>query len=166
MAAAIVLLHDDGRGSVELGPDLRPRVSYTVTEKDYAKFRKGLETVARIYFAAGARRVHIPHVEGPTLHDPSEIERALNALDFAPNRLATFSAHQMGTAMMGADPSRSVVDPDGRLHGYENVSVVDASVFPTSIGVNPQITIAALADRAARRLIASGKLKSRAARPR
>lgn len=164
MAAAIVLLHDDGRGSVEPGPGGYPQVRYQVSEKDYAKFRKGLATVARIYFAAGAKKVLIPHVAGAAIGSEGEIERVLAGLDFAPNRLATFSAHQMGTAAMGADPARSVVDPEGRLHAYDNLSVVDGSVFPTSIGVNPQITIAALADRAARKLVASGRLTSPAGR--
>jgi choline dehydrogenase-like flavoprotein len=84
----------------------------------------------------------------------ADVDRVIDALDLGPNRLATFSAHQMGTTPMAADPTKGVTDPWGRLHGLRNMFVVDASVMPTSLGVNPQITIAALADRAARHVLA------------
>ena len=96
----------------------------------------------------------MPHVSGPVLTREADVDRLIDALDLGPNRLATFSAHQMGTTPMGADPQTSVTDPDGRLWGLRNVLVVDGSVMPTSLGRNPQITIAALADRAARRVLA------------
>jgi choline dehydrogenase-like flavoprotein len=60
-----------------------------------------------------------------------------------------FTAHQMGGCGMGRDPERSVVTPDLRLRAHENVCVVDGSVFPSSLGVNPQLTIFALAHWAA-----------------
>jgi choline dehydrogenase-like flavoprotein len=61
--------------------------------------------------------------------------------------------HPMGTARAGADPERAVVDPDLALHGVEGVHVADGSVVPSSLGVNPQITIMALATRLARHLL-------------
>jgi choline dehydrogenase-like flavoprotein len=64
--------------------------------------------------------------------------------------MEVLTVHAMGTARMGSDPKRSVVDGWGWLHGLENVQVADASLFPTPIGVNPQITIMALATRNAR----------------
>ena len=154
MAAGIVLLHDDGAGRVSVGPGGQPRVDYVVSARDREKFRTGIKTLARIYFAAGAREVVVPHVSGPVLTREADVDRLIDALDLGPNRLATFSAHQMGTTPMGADPQTSVTDPDGRLWGLRNVLVVDGSVMPTSLGRNPQITIAALADRAARRVLA------------
>lgn len=98
-----------------------------------------------------------------TLHGkPIEIERAqwgtaarqafcerLRTIGIAPNRQILFSAHQMGTAAMGSDPQRSVVDPLGRVWGYDNLLVADASVFPQSSGVNPMLTIMAMASRIA-----------------
>ncbi len=154
MAAGIVLLHDDGRGRVRVDGHGLPVIDYLVSPKDQAKFRKGLKTLARIYFAAGAREVVIPHVSGPVLTSPDQVDRVIDGLDLAPNRLATFSAHQMGTAAMAADPTKGVTDPWGRVHGWRNLMVVDSSLMPTSLGVNPQITIAALADRAARHVLA------------
>ena len=154
MAAAIVLLHDDGRGSVRVDRHGLPTIDYRVTPKDQAKFRKGLKTLAHIFFAAGATEVVIPHVSGPVLTRDDQVDAVIDALDLAPNRLATFSAHQMGTASMAADPRRGVTDPWGLVHGWRNLMVVDGSLMPTSLGVNPQITIAALADRAARHVLA------------
>lgn len=154
LAASIVLLHDDGRGRVRVDGHGMPAIDYVVSPKDQAKFRKGMKTLAKIYFAAGAREVVIPHVTGPVLTSSADVDRVVDGLDLSPNRLATFSAHQMGTAPMGANPRTSVTDPWGRVHGWKNLLVVDSSVMPTSLGVNPQITIAALADRAARHVLA------------
>lgn len=154
MAAGIVLLHDDGRGRVRVDRHGLPVIDYQVSPKDQAKFRKGLKTLARIYFAAGAREVVIPHVTCPLLTHADQVDRVVDGLDLSPNRLATFSAHQMGTAAMAADPRQGVTDPWGRVHGWRNLLVVDGSLMPTSLGVNPQITIAALADRAARHVLA------------
>ena len=63
-------------------------------------------------------------------------------------------AHQVGTWRAGRDPARSVVDPDGRVHGLEDLWIVEGSVFPTSLGVGPALTIAALALRSADRMLA------------
>ena len=59
----------------------------------------------------------------------------------------------MGTACMGADPERSVVDPDGHVWGYDNLLVADASLFPQASGVNPMLTIMAMARRVAERSV-------------
>jgi choline dehydrogenase-like flavoprotein len=58
------------------------------------------------------------------------------------------SRHNMGTVRMGTDPATSVVDPNGRVHGLDNVVVADSSVFVTSTGYGPTLTLAALAARA------------------
>jgi choline dehydrogenase-like flavoprotein len=76
---------------------------------------------------------------------------------FGPNRHTLFSAHQMGGCPMGEDPSRSVVSSRGRHHEIENLWIADGSVFPTSVGANPQLSIYAHA-----RLFASEIVKSAA----
>ena len=55
-----------------------------------------------------------------------------------------YASHPMGTCRMGAEPEHSVVDPLGRVWGWSNLRVADASIFPTSLGVNPQVTTMAL----------------------
>ncbi len=156
MAAAIVLLHDDGRGEVRADSRGLPEIDYWVNPRDQEKFRKGLRALARIYLAAGAREVIVPHSEGLVIRGEADLPK-IDRLRIEPNRMAVFSAHQMGTAAMGADPGKSATDSWGRLHGLENLFVCDGSLFPTSLGVNPQITIAALGDRLACYLRAESK---------
>lgn len=79
--------------------------------------------------------------------------RRAGAVGWYRHKVHTFS-HGVGTARMGTDPVASVLDPDCRFRGVENLTITDASVFPTSAGVNPSLTIAANALRAARRLLA------------
>jgi choline dehydrogenase-like flavoprotein len=78
-----------------------------------------------------------------------EFAKRLRAAGVAPNRQVLFSAHQMGTAAMGAHRERSVVDPSGRVWGYENLLVADGSIFPQASGANPMLTIMAMASRIA-----------------
>jgi choline dehydrogenase-like flavoprotein len=78
------------------------------------------------------------------------------ALEHLPLRASDFELmafHPMGTARMGSDPLRSAVDPAGRLHGVSGVYVADASLFPSSSRLNPQLTIMALATRIARGMV-------------
>jgi choline dehydrogenase-like flavoprotein len=82
--------------------------------------------------------------------------------DFASNRAFFFSAHQMGTARAGADPRSHPCDPHGRVRAgdttrlIEGLYVADGSLFPTAAGVNPMVTIMALAERTARAILADG----------
>lgn len=156
MAAAIVLLHDDGRGQVGVDSWGLPEIDYWLSPRDQQKLRKGLAALARIYLAAGAREVLIPHSDEVVIRREADLA-ILERMPIEPNRLALFSAHQMGTAAMGSDPATSATDAYGLLHGTENLFVCDGSLFPTSLGVNPQITIAALGDRIARHLRAQSR---------
>ena len=63
--------------------------------------------------------------------------------------------HPLGTARMGRDPSSSVVGPDHQMHDTRGLYVVDGASVPTSLGVNPQITIMAMATRAAEKIAAA-----------
>jgi choline dehydrogenase-like flavoprotein len=151
-AALIVLTRDRGEGSIS--DDGRDDVRYCVDRYDGSHMLTALAGLVRLAFSAGARSV-------TTLHtDPIELERryasdknltafarTLQARGVAPNRLAVYSAHQMGTCRMHRDPEQGVVDEIGRVHGVEGLMVVDASVFPLSSGVNPMLTIVALAHR-------------------
>lgn len=148
------LTRDRDPGSIDL--DQEAYLRYRLSSHDGENLLAGLVGIFDLGFAAGASRMMTLHAK------PIEIERSqwgrsqrdafaerLRRLGIAPNRQILFSAHQMGTAAMGTQPERSVVDPSGRVWGYENLLVADASVFPQSSGVNPMLTIMAMASRIA-----------------
>ena len=153
-ASMLALTRDRDPGSIDL--DDEAYIRYRVSQFDGENMLAGLVGIADLAFAAGAVRVMTLHAT------PLEIERSawtpshraefgerLRSIGFGPNRQIIFSAHQMGTAAMGADRERSVVDPSGCVWGYDNLLVADASVFPASSGVNPMLTIMAMASRIA-----------------
>ncbi|UGS35690.1 GMC family oxidoreductase N-terminal domain-containing protein [Capillimicrobium parvum] len=144
-----VMVCDTGRGRVHdlLG---RPVIRYDLHREDAARFVRGLELLARIWFAAGAREVVVPVKGVPALHDGDT--SPLHAARVRPRDLTLMAFHPLGTARAGADPERSVLDPELQVRGTPGLYVCDGSAVPTSLGVNPQITIMAMATRLAHRL--------------
>jgi choline dehydrogenase-like flavoprotein len=157
-AALIVLTRDRGEGSVSL--DGSDDVIYRVGQYDAGHMLRALAGLTDILFAAGATSVTTLHTDPLTLSVDRADAAGRRAFGEAiarrgaePNRLGVFSAHQMGTCRMHANPARGVVDADGAVHGVRGLFVADASVFPLASGVNPMLTIMALAHRAATRIV-------------
>ncbi len=129
----------------------RSVVTFTPTKRDIDLMRRGLRVMGEMMFAAGAEHV-APGVRGyaSRVDDPgdlAELERS------GPTRASAYTAaitHMFGTCRMGSDPATNVVRPDFRHHTIESLYVADSSVFPTGLGVNPQISIMALAALCAR----------------
>ncbi len=116
-------------------------IRYDLTDADLAKFRVGLTRLQELFEAAGAREVYLPLPPGTT---PARARaRDLKLMAF----------HPLGTARADADPACGVLDPDLRVHGVGGLYVADGSVMPSSLGVNPQLTIMALATRLAFHLL-------------
>jgi choline dehydrogenase-like flavoprotein len=140
-------------GTVGNGPFDRPVVRYTLDRADMERFRQGTYLISKLHFAAGARAV-IPGIHGvPYKIGPDEVEQLQDApLD--PRRYVAILSHLFGGCVMGADPSRSVCDERGRVHGYQQLHVADASVIPSNLGVNPQHTIMSLARHFAHQMLA------------
>lgn len=115
--------------------------------------------MARIHEAAGARSIVTLHQRPVAWHRHGEpFDDFLVRLAEAPygaNDLVVQSAHQQGSCRMGTDSAISVVDPNGELHDTPGVWIGDGSAFPTAVGVNPMLTIMALAHRTARRILAT-----------
>ena len=157
IAITIDGFHEDVPGGrVSLRPSGAPLIDYPITPKLWSAFRFAQKRLAEEQFASGAKAVL-------TLHDPpvqlmGRVDEA--AIDRAPwqtGSVAVFTAHQMGGCAMGDDPRRSVVrSEDLRHHTVKNLHVIDGSVFPTSLGVNPQESIYGLARLMATRLAQSG----------
>jgi choline dehydrogenase-like flavoprotein len=140
------LVHDDPSGRVHhfLGKRL---ITYRMTARDRVAASRLLTILAETFFAAGARDVFLPVLGLPALD-----ERGFRALDLAriPGRkLECTSQHPLGTARMGVSAEHSVVGPSGESWDLENLFVADGSVMPTSLGVNPQETVMAMATRIA-----------------
>jgi choline dehydrogenase-like flavoprotein len=128
-----------------------PQITYTPSREDLARVVEGLELMGRIFFAAGARRV----MPASFAYHEFSSEGALDGLsslvrDNADLLLTT--AHPQGGNPVGEPGEGGVVDADFRVHGFGNLYVADASVFPSSVAVNPQLTVMGIAQHAAARI--------------
>jgi choline dehydrogenase-like flavoprotein len=135
-----LMVSDSSRGSVSTFAG-RPLVRYDLSKEDVGRFRAGLERLEQLFLAAGAREVFLPLPPG------RRPDRA-RAGD-----LKLIGFHPLGTARADARPGCGVVDGDLGLHGVEGLYVADGSAVPSSLGVNPQLTIMALATRLAFHLL-------------
>ncbi len=154
-APFIVLTRDSSTGRVRVTGDGRPCIDYRLGKEEKKLLRHGMATVARIHHAAGADRILTLHTERLAWDRESGISidkfcRRIDAAPASPNRLPLFSAHQMGTCRIGSDKASAVCDAAGAVFGLSGVYVADASLFPASSGVNPMITIMALARHVAK----------------
>jgi len=137
-------LADEEGGTVSLRSDGRVRLDYRIRPEIWESLREGNKALARLQLAAGASVVYSFH-EDPVVMRTERDVALLDRAPWEPLRVAVFSAHVMGGCAMGSDPEKSVVDARLKLHWLDNVWVVDGSVFPTSLGVNPQETIFGIA---------------------
>jgi choline dehydrogenase-like flavoprotein len=150
-ATFIGLTRDQGAGQVTIDADGQAVPWYSLSDpRDVRTSHRALEAQVRLHVAAGARRV-VGLAEGmPEWRVGDDVDRYVARLQRVPLRAGgfrLFSAHQMGTCRMGADPQSSVANPYGELHDTPGVWIGDASAFPTPSGTNPMITIMALAHR-------------------
>lgn len=136
-------------GSIQLRSDGSPILDYPLTPTIFEGLRRALKVQTDVVFAAGATRVFTGHQAskpgGYTSRE--ELQAAIDGFPLTSGLLRMQSAHQMGGCGMSADPAMGVVNGDGRHHQVKNLSVHDASLFPTSLGANPQETIFALSAR-------------------
>ena len=153
--AAVTLIHDHNVGRVYLDGD-RKRIDYDLDDRDFESMREALRGTARIYFAAGARRVYLPTTRRTTIESADQIDSVVDGLQNGKHMYRLTSFHPQGTMRMGADPAKSVVGPDGRCHDLDNVYVPDASLFPSSLLVNPQVTVYTMASYISDRILARG----------
>lgn len=151
LASASVLLHDEGAGRVRISRDGRPRAVYWPDAGDRSTLLRGIGALARLYLAAGAERVYLPFTGMAPVTDEASLDAALAGARLRRYATSLTSVHPQGTCALGADPSTSATDLRGALRGAPGIFVCDASLFPTSVGVPPQVTIMALATAVAER---------------
>ncbi|WP_047948883.1 GMC family oxidoreductase, partial [Pseudomonas aeruginosa] len=149
---------DSAEGSVGLRGDDTPVLDYRMTDYTWDGIRRAFHTMAEIQFAAGAREVRPVHSDARSAKNLQEARGIIDGLRLEIYRTRLGSAHVMGGCAMGEDPTVAVADSLGRHHHLRNLSIHDGSLFPTSIGANPQLSVygltaqlaSALAERLAR----------------
>jgi choline dehydrogenase-like flavoprotein len=149
-APFIVLTRDSNSGRVRFTPTGQPYFEYRLGREEKKLIRHGMVRVAQMHHAAGAERIITLHTTPLAWDRESGVSidkfcKEIDAASTAPNRLPLFSAHQMGTCRIGSDQASAVCDGGGAVFGLSGAYVADASLFPASSGVNPMITIMALA---------------------
>ena len=152
----LVLALDEARPENRVAVDAagNPVVHYTFAPETIERMVRATRTSARIFFAAGALRVHAPSADPPLIErrDMARVDELIAARHFLPGKVSVSAAHLMGGCGMGRTPADSVTDGWGRVHGVPWLRVADASLFPDSLEINPYLTVMAVADRAAEAL--------------
>lgn len=142
------MVKDTSRGRVSASASGEPSMRYSVNEHDRALLQRGFAILSRVYFAAGAKEVRLPVLGFDrlrSLDDVAKLERAT-----VPARHMDLTAyHPLGTARMGVAPLSSVVDETNEAHDVHHLFISDGSAVPSSLGVNPQLTLMAMSLRAA-----------------
>jgi choline dehydrogenase-like flavoprotein len=150
IGATIVLVKEiDSEGNVTVNDNGRPSISYDLGSRDLEYLKQGLKATAEVQFAAGAREVLTLHSKKISFKSANDIETKLASADWGTNETALYSAHPLGTCRMGEDARSSVVDSHCQTHDVKGLFVIDGSVTPTSLGVNPQVTLLAIAEKSA-----------------
>jgi choline dehydrogenase-like flavoprotein len=159
MQVVIALLRDGFHadspgGSVALRDDGTPVLDYPLNDYFWEGARRAFATMAEIQFASGATTVMPVHASGTSFNRWLDAREAIAALALAPLVAPVVSAHVMGGCPIGPDVRRAAVDPTGRYHHLDNLYVLDGSLFPTSVGANPQLSIYAVTAKLASGLVA------------
>lgn len=151
VSVTIALLHDgfdlknyDDAGMVTIREDGNPRLDYKWSERFVEGLREGLRVGLKVQLAGGARQVMSGHPR--YARTDAEIDQLVAQAPFGPNQVPVLSAHVMGGCPMGTNERKHIVDSRTmRHHGFDNMFVIDGSVYPTSLTVNPQLSIYGLA---------------------
>ena len=143
---------EQSNGSVGIDRWGRRHIRYRLGHADARTVARSIEAAARLHLAAGAKRVQTLHTDPVQVTRESDLPRIAQA-DYGPNRIGLYSAHVNGTCRMGSSSRSSAVNPEGERYGVRGLYVADGSILPTSLGVNPQETIMALASILSDRLI-------------
>jgi choline dehydrogenase-like flavoprotein len=147
IAVFVAMLHDESAGRVSADARGRVRIRYALDAADQRALSHGLAACAELMFAAGARQVLVPAARPLELRDRAEVARVA-AHRYRPLDPILTAVHPMGTMPLGA-----VVDERGRVRGVSHAWVADGSLFPTSLGGPPQLTIYAAAHKVAGHLV-------------
>jgi choline dehydrogenase-like flavoprotein len=141
------VIRDSGLGRVRRDRKGRKVIDYALDAETAARVRLAMKRTGEIAFASGARKVTFATTVPRIFDSMDDLEAGIPSLPLGPADIAFVSYHPQGTARMGA-----VTDHDGGVHGTQGLYVMDASLFPSPVGVNTQVPVMAVATALARRL--------------
>ncbi len=147
------MLREKSRGRVWglLGRDI-PLASYSMNKSDFKLFMEGIEVLATLYLKAGADEINIPgHKKYDPIRNEAELRKFLNK-PHKPRDFLLSAYHPLGTARIATDKSKGVCDPNHKVFDVDNLYVMDGSSVPSALGANPQVTIMAMASKAAEKI--------------
>lgn len=153
MAGCLVMVSDKGEGTVGATSQGTADLRYWFADEDVVNMRAGLKRTCEVLLAGGVKRLLVPIAGAGWVDSLEEAHAAIDRADLT-DYLLLYAAHPMATCRMGTDRDNSVIGPDGQAHGLKGLYLVDGSIFPTSLGVNPQWTIMTMATILARGLVA------------
>lgn len=144
---------DSQGGEVLLDSNGYPQLDYKISPALWRGLRMSMLSMTELQFAAGAKQVLPLHLDASMQSNWSKAKEMIEQLPADKLRWQTLSAHVMGGCGMGQDQRQSVVNSLGQHHQLENLTVIDGSLFPTSLGVNPQLTIYGIAAKLASQVV-------------
>jgi len=143
------LVSDEPSGTVHRGLGGRPFLRYDLSKLDHERVMRGLKKLCHLFVAAGAKTLYLPSWKLPILEADADIDAQIDAAGIKPIDLEVAAFHPLGTCGFGPSEDTFPLDCDLKVRGKEGLYVADGSVFPTSLGVNPQLSIMAIATRCA-----------------
>ncbi len=154
MVVAGCLVEDTDVGRVSLDVFGEAKMRYDLCDRDARSLKRGVALTAELFFAAGAKKILLPFDHLTSIDSPEDLKKIV-AAPIPKDEIECLTVHAMGTCRMGRDPRSSVVNEWGESHDVRGLYIADASVFPGPIGVNPQISIMALATRTGQHILGS-----------
>lgn len=144
------MIHDEGGGTIRRHPlgAREPLISYRMAPHNLRQLKRSITLLCELAFAAGAREVYPPIFGLPPIRSVAEARR-LESTPLDARRIECIASHPLGSARMANEPRRGMVSPRGEVFGVSGLYVADGSVLPTSIGVNSQVPIMAMATKIA-----------------
>lgn len=145
------MVKDISTGFVRPGIGDLPFIFYYLNKKDTENLIRGMAILGKVFFAAGAKKLFLSTFDHPIVERPEDIDMVIQRR-WTPKNLLLSAYHAVGTAKIGLTGKDSAIDTNHQCHNVPGLFVVDGSSIPTSLGVNPQVTIMALATRAAEKI--------------
>jgi len=139
-----LLISDSSEGRVRVAPGGRPLITYYLNREDFLKTLKGIRLGVDLMFAAGAKEVYPGLAPYPVMNSKEQI-KLITEKNIDKTDIEYMAFHPMGSCRMGDNPAQAVVNRNLESHEVKNLFISDASIFPTSLGVNPQLSIMAFA---------------------